>query len=250
MTDAQRLQQVLKNLLSNAFKFTERGGVTLTIEPVDPALVRQRMPLGQAPLTTDVPLVAFRVRDTGVGIAPEKVAVVFEAFQQADGTTSASTGGPVSGCRSAARSSRCSAARSTSRARPASAAPSPSTCRAPTANSSRPRPRALRVRVRAAARAAAPTAGDPDPGRRRGPRAAAAPAAGRRSGDAVTKAIGGLLGPDKGVDLTVATSPAQAATMLGGEPLGLRRAQPVAPARAGLDLLDTLREHPRAQLRS
>jgi hypothetical protein len=73
-TDEQRLQQVLKNLLSNAFKFTEKGSVSLEISGV---------PEG----------VAFTVSDTGVGIAPDKLKLIFEAFQQADGTTSRRFGG-------------------------------------------------------------------------------------------------------------------------------------------------------------
>jgi signal transduction histidine kinase/ActR/RegA family two-component response regulator len=74
-TDLTRLQQILKNLLSNAFKFTERGEVTLSC---------QRRSGG---------LLAFSVRDTGIGIAREKQAIIFEAFQQADGTTSRKYGG-------------------------------------------------------------------------------------------------------------------------------------------------------------
>jgi signal transduction histidine kinase/HAMP domain-containing protein len=75
VTDEQRLEQVLRNLLSNAFKFTEEGGVTLSIE---------RHGSGR---------IAFAVSDTGVGIAPDKLQVIFEAFQQADGTTSRKYGG-------------------------------------------------------------------------------------------------------------------------------------------------------------
>jgi len=75
VTDEQRLQQVLRNLLSNAFKFTEEGGVTFSV---------QRRGAGR---------IAFAVADTGVGIAPDKLQVIFEAFQQADGTTSRKYGG-------------------------------------------------------------------------------------------------------------------------------------------------------------
>ena len=66
---------MLRNLLSNAFKFTEQGGVTLSVE---------RRPRGR---------IAFAVSDTGVGIPPDKLQVIFEAFQQADGTTSRKYGG-------------------------------------------------------------------------------------------------------------------------------------------------------------
>ncbi len=75
LTDEQRLEQILRNLLSNAFKFTEVGGVTLSV-----ALLADER-------------VAFAVADTGVGIAPDKLQVIFEAFQQADGTTSRKYGG-------------------------------------------------------------------------------------------------------------------------------------------------------------
>lgn len=80
-TDPKRLQQILKNLLSNAFKFTDRGGVTLRIFPTQPPSDR---------LTNAI---AFAVIDTGIGIASEKQRVIFEAFQQADGTTSRKYGG-------------------------------------------------------------------------------------------------------------------------------------------------------------
>jgi tubulin-specific chaperone A len=86
-TDSQRLQQVLKNLLSNAFKFTNEGSVTLAIyrpgENVD--LSQSRL---SAPKT-----VAISVSDTGIGIPEDKQAVIFEAFRQEDGTTSRKYGG-------------------------------------------------------------------------------------------------------------------------------------------------------------
>jgi hypothetical protein len=84
-TDAKRLQQILKNLLSNAFKFTEQGGVRLRIEPVD-------NPHTDNPHTGN-PQIAFVVTDTGIGIPADKQRVIFEAFQQADGTTSRRYGG-------------------------------------------------------------------------------------------------------------------------------------------------------------
>jgi signal transduction histidine kinase/DNA-binding response OmpR family regulator/HAMP domain-containing protein len=87
-TDAKRLQQVLKNLLSNAFKFTERGSVTLSAHLVTSGWTQEEGPLVQAGAA-----IAFTVRDTGIGIAPEKQGIVFEAFQQADGSTSRKYGG-------------------------------------------------------------------------------------------------------------------------------------------------------------
>ena len=78
-TDASRVQQILKNLLSNAFKFTERGAVTVM--------------LGRRPGPEGTDQIAFAVRDTGIGIPQDKQKLVFEAFQQADGTTSRKYGG-------------------------------------------------------------------------------------------------------------------------------------------------------------
>ncbi|MCY7378932.1 MAG: HAMP domain-containing protein [Gemmatimonadaceae bacterium] len=87
-TDGQRLQQVIKNLLSNAFKFTAKGGVTLTIRKADKGKRFASRTLDQADT-----VVAFMVEDTGIGIAKEKQQLIFEAFQQADGTTSRKFGG-------------------------------------------------------------------------------------------------------------------------------------------------------------
>ncbi len=86
--DVKRLQQVLKNLLSNAFKFTHQGHVTLTIEPVKTGWNPQNENLNRA---GDV--IAFSVMDTGIGISPDKQQIIFEAFQQADGSTSRKYGG-------------------------------------------------------------------------------------------------------------------------------------------------------------
>ncbi|MDZ8027066.1 MAG: response regulator [Nostoc sp. DedQUE11] len=80
-TDSKRLQQVLKNLLANAFKFTEQGGVKLQISMVTETAPAER------------PMIAFAVSDTGIGIPAEKQRIIFEAFQQADGTTSRRYGG-------------------------------------------------------------------------------------------------------------------------------------------------------------
>jgi signal transduction histidine kinase/CheY-like chemotaxis protein/HAMP domain-containing protein len=81
VTDEQRLGQVLRNLLSNAFKFTHEGAVTLRIGAEGGAA-------GGTPAR-----IAFAVDDTGVGIPADKLAIIFEAFQQADGTTSRKYGG-------------------------------------------------------------------------------------------------------------------------------------------------------------
>jgi CheY-like chemotaxis protein len=86
-TDGKRLQQIIKNLLSNAFKFTERGSVALRIECAPPGALAGPDAEGARPL------VAFSVSDTGIGIPHHKQKVIFEAFQQADGTTSREFGG-------------------------------------------------------------------------------------------------------------------------------------------------------------
>ena len=87
-TDEQRLQQVLKNLLSNAFKFTEQGKVILQVKRADKAMKFESDVLNEA---EDV--LAFSVIDTGIGIPKNKQKLIFEAFQQADGTTSRKYGG-------------------------------------------------------------------------------------------------------------------------------------------------------------
>jgi CheY-like chemotaxis protein len=87
-TDVKRLQQVVTNLLSNAFKFTEKGSVTFRIFAADrgwssdhPVLPRARQVVG------------FAITDTGIGISPDKQRIIFEAFQQADGSTARRYGG-------------------------------------------------------------------------------------------------------------------------------------------------------------
>mgnify|MGYP001552298641 CR=1 FL=1 len=75
VTDSQRVLQILRNLLSNALKFTERGEVSLGVSPAEAGMLR------------------LDVRDSGIGIAADKLELIFEAFQQADGSTSRQYGG-------------------------------------------------------------------------------------------------------------------------------------------------------------
>lgn len=86
-TDQQRVEQIIKNLLSNAFKFTERGSVTFEIAPAQPSQFLDNM--GLTPETA----VMLRVADTGIGMTEAQQAIVFEGFQQADGSTSRKYGG-------------------------------------------------------------------------------------------------------------------------------------------------------------
>ena len=88
VTDAKRLQQIIKNLLSNAFKFTHRGAVALSISEVEGGWSADNEDLNRA-----AGVIAFSVSDTGIGISADKQQIVFEAFQQADGSTSRKYGG-------------------------------------------------------------------------------------------------------------------------------------------------------------
>jgi signal transduction histidine kinase/HAMP domain-containing protein/ActR/RegA family two-component response regulator len=87
-TDRQLLHQILKNLLANAFKFTERGRVGLRIEPGSAGV-----PLDSASLQRASAVIAFAVSDTGIGISSEQLGSIFEAFQQADASITRKYGG-------------------------------------------------------------------------------------------------------------------------------------------------------------
>ncbi|MFK0296600.1 HAMP domain-containing protein [Streptomyces sp. NPDC090442] len=89
-SDEQRLQQILRNLLSNAVKFTSTGGVELRVERVPESRCGQ---FEEASLRTADTVLALSVKDTGIGIPPEKLDGIFEAFQQSDGTTNRKYGG-------------------------------------------------------------------------------------------------------------------------------------------------------------
>ncbi|MEC4020886.1 HAMP domain-containing protein [Streptomyces sp. H27-D2] len=95
-TDEQRLLQVLRNLLSNAVKFTDGGAVELVIRPAGadvPNAIREQLLEHGSLREPDGDMIAFSVTDTGIGIAANKMRVIFEAFKQADGTTSRKYGG-------------------------------------------------------------------------------------------------------------------------------------------------------------
>ncbi len=87
-TDVQRLNQILKNLLSNAFKFTEKGEVKLRIYEA-----HRNWKQGNPNLEHAQRVVAFEIKDTGIGISKDKQNIIFEAFQQAEGSTSRKYGG-------------------------------------------------------------------------------------------------------------------------------------------------------------
>ncbi|HWA88314.1 MAG TPA: HAMP domain-containing protein, partial [Opitutus sp.] len=87
-TDPKRLQQILKNLLSNAFKFTAQGEVAVHVGPAQDGWTH-----GHPALSRATQVIGFSISDTGIGIAPEKQKLIFEAFQQADAGTSRKYGG-------------------------------------------------------------------------------------------------------------------------------------------------------------
>lgn len=87
-TDPKRLQQIIKNLLANAFKFTQQGRVSLSVQTAHEGWTSENESLNRAQQ-----VIVFEVTDTGIGIAPDKQQIIFEAFQQADGSTSRKYGG-------------------------------------------------------------------------------------------------------------------------------------------------------------
>jgi signal transduction histidine kinase len=87
-TDIQRLNQILKNLLSNAFKFTEKGEVKLRVYEANNNWKQNNPSLDNAKK-----VVAFEIKDSGIGISKDKQNIIFEAFQQAEGSTSRKYGG-------------------------------------------------------------------------------------------------------------------------------------------------------------
>lgn len=88
-TDLKRFKQILKNLLGNALKFTETGGVSLTVSHVS----KSHLPNNVRATVTEKEFIAFAIQDSGIGITPEQQPIIFEAFQQADGGINRKFGG-------------------------------------------------------------------------------------------------------------------------------------------------------------
>ncbi|MCI0359426.1 MAG: ATP-binding protein [Planctomycetaceae bacterium] len=88
LTDPKRLEQIIKNLLFSAFKFTQHGAVSLNVHSVMSGWSTDHKDLNRA-----AHVLAFEVADTGIGISPEKQQIIFEAFQQIDGSASGNSGG-------------------------------------------------------------------------------------------------------------------------------------------------------------
>ncbi len=131
-TDEQRLLQVLRNLLSNAVKFTDTGAVELVIRPAKadvPASIREQLLEAGSLSDPDADLIAFSVTDTGIGIAASKMRVIFEAFKQADGTTSRKYGGTGLGLSISREIARLLGGEIHAQSEPGRARPSRCTCR-------------------------------------------------------------------------------------------------------------------------
>ena len=244
-TDEQRVQQVLRNLLSNAFKFTEAGEVALELAGTD-----ERAEDG-----TPYAL-AITVRDSGIGIAEDKLRLIFEAFQQADGTTSRRYGGTglglsisreimrMLGGEIRVRSARpARAARSSCCCRPTSSRP----CRARRAQTARLEP-GRRARARARGRAAEADAerGSPPPHDDRALRARRRPRRARhrrrpgarpraRSTQAREHGFRGVVAPRGNVGLSLAHELVPDVIVL------------AVPVRGGAGVLEQLKHHPRTR---
>ena len=234
VTDEQRLQQILRNLLSNAFKFTGEGGVTLQIE------------------RTGADLLAFSVTDTGIGIAQEKLDVIFEAFQQADGTTSRTYGGTGLGLSISRELARALGGELSVRSTPGSGSTFTLGLRLDVA-SRRPTTEAQLGYVPAttalALPAGRPTERDEQDGVTAADRRSLARAANRTRrllvldrGGLALDAIRTLVGRDRGVELTTALDADEALTVIGSLPPDCLVIGSRISKTAVFELLDELRD--------